>query len=405
MKKFQAAPISPARLVAFDVLLGVEAGSYASDELRTRSVTLSSRDAGLASQIVFGSLRFQNQLDFLISLYSGRKARDLDPEVRIALRAAIFQIRYLERVPAHAAVHNSVEFVKKRQRAATALANAVLRKVTREPLEWPDRATAVSCPEWLLRRWEYSFGEAAALGIAQAALQEAHHYVRIPVGVDVPDELDVEATAVEGCWRWRDGATWRSRADEDVRPTMRQHDIGSQSIVPILSLQAGQSYLDLCAAPGNKTSQALETRLGRVIACDVSLERLRSSLPECARVVLDASEPLPFSGKFERILVDAPCTGTGTLAGNPEIKWRIKPGDFSRFHVKQVAILANALRVLAPGGRLVYATCSLEHEENEDVVKAALALLPEFRCEQESYRLPGRDEGDGFYAAVISARE
>ena len=394
MKKFQAAPISPARLVAFDVLLGIEAGSYASDELRTRSVTLSSRDAGLAGQIVFGSLRFQNQLDSLIDRYSGRRPRELDPEVRIALRAAIFQIRYLERVPAHAAVHNSVEFVKKRQRAATALANAVLRKVTREPVDWPDRATAVSCPEWLLRRWEYSFGEAAALGIARTALQEAHHYLRIPVGMNVQEGLELEATAVPGCFRLRASSS----------SSLRQHDIGSQSIVPLLALQAGQSYLDLCAAPGNKAIQALETPLGRVIACDVSLERLRGSLPGCARVVLDATEPLPFSAKFERILVDAPCTGTGTLAGNPEIKWRIKTGDFSRFHEKQVAILANALPVLAPGGKLVYATCSLEHEENEDVVKAALALLPEFRCEHESYRLPGRDEGDGFYAAVISAR-
>jgi 16S rRNA (cytosine967-C5)-methyltransferase len=297
MKKFQAAPISPARLVAFDVLLGIEAGSYASDELRTRSVTLSSRDAGLAGQIVFGSLRFQNQLDSLIDRYSGRKARDLDLEVRIALRAAIFQIRYLERVPAHAAVHNSVEFVKKRQRAATALANAVLRKVTRELVEWPDRATALSCPEWLLRRWEYSFGEAAALGIAQTALQEAHHYVRIPDGMSVPEGLDVEDTSVPGCFRLRSGAS---------SSQLRQHDLGSQSIVPLLALRTGQSYLDLCAAPGNKTLQAMETPLGRVIVCDVSLERLRGSLPECARVVLDATEPLPFSGKFERILVMRP---------------------------------------------------------------------------------------------------
>jgi len=130
--KFPPSPISPARLVAFDVLLAVEGGSYASDDLRLRSVTLSGRDAGLAAQIVFGCLRFQNQLDYLIGKYSGRKVIDLDPAVKIALRGAIFQIRYLERVPAHAAVDNSVEFVKKRQRAATGLANAVLRKVNRD---------------------------------------------------------------------------------------------------------------------------------------------------------------------------------------------------------------------------------------------------------------------------------
>jgi 16S rRNA (cytosine967-C5)-methyltransferase len=385
--------ISPGRLVAFDVLLAVEGGAYASDDLRTRAVTLTSRDAGLAEQIVFGTLRFQNQLDYLIAIYSGRKAADLDPEVRIALRVAIFQLRYLDRVPAHAAVHNSVEFVKKRQRAATGLTNAVLRKVNREPANWPDRAITVSCPEWLLRRWEYSFGQAAALGIAQAALQEPVRYVRIPIGADIPGGLELEATAVPGCFRVGSG----------VVLSFRQQDIGSQSILPLLDLQAGRSFLDLCAAPGNKTSQATETPLGLVIASDISEERMRATTVNGARLVLDATDELPFSRKFDRILVDAPCSGTGTLAANPEIKWRIKPADFRRFHDKQIVILANALRLLAPRGRLVYATCSLEHEENEDVVKSTLASLPEFRCEQESYRIPGRDEGDGFYTAAISA--
>jgi 16S rRNA (cytosine967-C5)-methyltransferase len=390
---FTRSPISPARLAAFDILLDVEKGSYASDDLRSRSVTLSPRDAGLAAQIVFGCLRFQNQLDYLLALYSGRQATDLHPEVRIALRAAIFQMRYLERVPAHAAVDNSVEFVKKRQRAATGLVNAVLRKVNRDPVSWPDRATAESCPEWLLRRWQDSFGEERALGIARAALREPNHYVRIAPGREIPAELAVESTTLPGCYRVRTGA-----AD-----SLRFHDIGSQSIVPLLQLEAGQSYLDLCAAPGNKTSQALETHLGLAVICDASFDRLRQMTVAGARVLLDATGRLPFSMKFDRVLVDAPCSGTGTLAGNPEIKWRIQPADFARFQAKQTAILSNALRVLSPEGRLVYATCSLEHEENEDVVKAVLAGNSQFRCEQEVYRIPGRDEGDGFYAAVISA--
>ncbi len=392
MPKFPPSPISPARLVAFDVLLAVEGGSYASDDLRLRSVTLSGRDAGLAAQIVFGCLRFQNQLDYLIGKYSGRKVIDLDPAVKIALRGAIFQIRYLERVPAHAAVDNSVEFVKKRQRAATGLANAVLRKVNRDVVPWPDRATALSCPEWMLRRWQNSFGEETAMGIAEAALEEPRHYVRIAAGGEMPAAMELEATAVPGCYRVGAGAA-------DV---LRFQDISSQSIVPHLDLQAGQSFLDLCAAPGNKMAQALETRLGRAVACDVSLERLRAVAARCGRVVLDATEPLPFAVKFDRILVDAPCTGTGTLGGNPEIKWRLRPADFGRFHEKQAAILGNALPLLAAGGKLVYATCSLEQEENQDVVKEVLAGFPELRCEREVYRLPGREEGDGFYAAIIS---
>ena len=379
-------------MVAFDVLLAVEGGSYASDDLRMRSVTLSGRDAGLASQIVFGCLRFQSQLDYMIGKYSGRKAAELDPAVKISLRGAIFQMRYLERVPAHAAVHDSVEFVKKRQRAATGLTNAVLRKVNRDAVAWPDRTTALSCPEWLLRRWQYSFGEEMAVGIAHAALAEPQHYVRIAKGAPRPETLEVDETSVPGCYRVRAGAV----------EALRFHDIGSQSIVPHLDLQAGQTFLDLCAAPGNKMAQALEVKVGRAVACDVSLERLRTIPADCDRVVLDASEPLPFATKFDRILVDAPCTGTGTLAGNPEIKWRLRPADFGRFHEKQAAILASALLVLAPGGKLVYATCSLEHEENQDVVKEVLAKFPAVRCEKEVYRIPGRDEGDGFYAAILS---
>ena len=394
MPKFPPSPISPARLVAFDVLLAVEGGSYASDDLRIRSVTLSGRDAGLASQIVFGCLRFQNQLDYLIAKYSGRKAMDLDPAVKIALRGAIFQMRYLERVPAHAAVDDSVEFVKKRQGAATGLANAVLRKVNRDVVVWPDRATALSCPEWLLRRWQYSFGEETATGIARAALEEPRHYVRIPLDSELPAGIDLEATAVAGCYRVRAGS---------LPDAPRFHDIGSQSIVPHLALQPGQSFLDVCAAPGNKMTQAMEESLGLAVAGDVSLERMRTMAANCDRVVLDATEALPFSLKFDRILVDAPCTGTGTLAGNPEIKWRIRPAEFERFHEKQAAILQNALRALAPGGKLVYATCSLEHEENQDVVKEVLASFPGWQCEKEVYRVPGREEGDGFYAAVISA--
>ncbi len=391
MKKSRSASISPARNIAFAALLAVEAEeAYASNELRARSAQLSTRDAGLASQIVFGCLRFQNQLDFLIQQYSRRNPAELDPVVRIALRGAIFQIRYLERVPAHAAVDDSVEFVKTHCRPATGLTNAVLRKLNREPVVWPNRASALSCPEWLLRRWEYSFGEEKALAIAKAALTEPERYVRLPV--PPPDGLEIEPTSIPGCFRLRQGSP----------DAPRLQDISSQSIVPHLDLQAGQSFLDLCAAPGNKTNQALETPLALAIACDSSVERIAAITAECGRVVIDAAEPMPFAFKFDRILVDAPCSGTGTLAPNPEIKWRVRPADFGRFHAKQVRILKNALTVLAPTGKLVYSTCLLEHEENEDVVKEVLSQeISGWKCEKQVYRIPGQDEGDGFFAAVI----
>ena len=351
--------LSSARIAAFDILRQVEAGGYASDLLLTHTAPFDSRDAGLASTIVFGVLRYSAQLDWLIGRYSGRRQK-LDPEVSIALRMAIYQLRYLERIPPHAAVAASVELVKRaRKRSAAGFVNAVLRKVNREPVEWPNREVELSCPEWLLARWERHYGAEAAAGIARAALQEPEKYMR--------------------------GG--------------RIQDIGSQSIVPLLRLVPGQRFLDLCAAPGNKTAQALESGV-HAVACDLYFRRLapmQRLTPNL--VVLDATQPLPFTRPFDRILLDVPCSGTGTLGRNPEIKWRLAPTDLDDLPRRQAALLANARAALAPGGLLVYSTCSLEPEENEAVVAA---VAPELIVETMR-RIPGRDAGDGFYAAVIKS--
>lgn len=347
--------ISLARTTAFDILRKVEDGGYASDLLLARSTELDSRDAGLANEIVFGVLRYRAQLDFLIAHYSGRRQK-LDVEVRIALRMGIYQLRYLERVPAHAAVAESVELVKRaKKRSASGLVNAILRQVDRDAVAWPDRETALSCPEWLLARWERNFGGEAAEGIARAALSQPIAY---------------------------------------TTPGGRTQDIGSQSIVPLLQLAAGQSFLDLCAAPGNKTAQALESGV-HAIASDLHYHRL-AHLKDLRTplVVLDATRTLPFARQFDRILVDAPCTGTGTLGRNPEIKWRLTPADLDDLPRRQAAMLANARAALAPSGLLVYSTCSLEPEENEAIVAGA-------PVRDTLRRIPGRDAGDGFFAAVI----
>ncbi|HEY7302484.1 MAG TPA: transcription antitermination factor NusB [Bryobacteraceae bacterium] len=386
--------ISPARRAAFDVLLAVSDGAYASDTLRIRSRSLHSRDGGLAAQIVFGCLRYQSQLDYLIFFYSGRQAAALDLPVLLAMRMALFQLRYLERIPAHAAVHDSVELVKRHKRGAAGLVNAALRKVTRDPVKWPDRAVELSCPAWLLGRWEAHFGTDAARKIAAAALEEPVAYVRCAPGSLKPPDLELEPTPVAGAYRVLSPLPVGSRL----------HDIGSQAILPLLDLRPGSMYLDLCAAPGNKTVQALEVPLGLAIACDISWKRIRDIPPVCPRVVLDATQALPFRAPFDRIFIDAPCSGTGTLSRNPEIKWRVTDQDFSRFAHKQLEIVLQAAKLLAPAGMLLYATCSLEREENEDVMRRLLASRPCLEVQQEVWRLPGRDLGDGFYAAVLCAR-
>jgi 16S rRNA (cytosine967-C5)-methyltransferase len=222
-----------------------------------------------------------------------------------------------------------------------------------------------SCPEWLLARWERLYGAETAAGIARAALRKPEKYVRNGPG----------------------GA--------------RFQDIGSQAIVPLLRLEPGQWFLDLCAAPGNKTAQALEAGV-RAVACDLYPRRLAQLKALGVHLVaLDGTRPLPFARLFDRILVDAPCSGTGTLGRNPEIKWRLRPEDLDDLSRRQGALLANARAALAPGGLLAYSTCSLEPEENEGV---AASVPPELVAETMR-RIPGLKPGDGFYAAVIKSEK
>jgi 16S rRNA (cytosine967-C5)-methyltransferase len=384
--------ISPARRSGFGVLVACEEGGYASDLLRGETKHLDPRDASLASQIVYGCLRFQAQLDYLIQLFSGREPHTLDLPVILSLRMAIFQLRYLERVPPHAAVHEAVELVKRHKRSAAGFTNAVLRKVHRRPVQWPSLDVEVSCPAWLLESWTRHFGATAPRAIANQALHEPSPYIRVQPGSPIPEGIEVEPTGVPGCFRLLSAAP----------PGMRLHDISSQAIVPLLEPVPGHSYLDLCAAPGNKTLQALETRLRLAIACDISARRIKDIPAICPRVVLDATQPLPYKMNFDRIFIDAPCSGTGTLARNPEIKWRLQPGGLKHFQERQIAIVLQGLKHLAPHGKLLYSTCSLEDEENEQVIQTVLAANPQVRQELAIWRIPGRDPGDGFYAAVLS---
>jgi len=383
--------ISPARISAYQILTRVAEGAYASDSLQQETRGLDGRDAGLASQIVFGCLRFQAQLDYLIGRYSGRQLAQMEPPVVIALRMGVYQLRYLDRIPAHAAVNETVELVKRRSKRAGGFVNAVLRKVNRKPVRWPDLATELCCPDWMLQRWHAQFGSEAAAAIARTALEEPQRYVRIPPGAETPQNGQLECTEVDGCFLLL----------SETVPGLRQQDIGSQAVIPLLKLQPGHTYLDLCAAPGNKTVQALEVSLALAVACDISETRVRQIPPVCPRVVLDGGRSLPFRGTFDRIFVDAPCSGTGTLGRNPEIKWRVKETDFLRFQEKQVRLVSAALERLKPGGRLVYATCSLEREENEDVVERILRENTSVERRDELRRLPGRDAGDGFYGVAL----
>jgi 16S rRNA (cytosine967-C5)-methyltransferase len=409
--------ISQARTIAFDVLRRVETqNAYADEVLRAElGAGVRTEDAGLATELTLGVLRWQRLLDFLTDRYLA-KAKSLDLEVRIALRLGIYQLRFLERVPAHAAVHESVELVKRaRKRSAAPLVNAVLRKAAKEATQLGKSRNAIasflpadlsiaermgishSHPNWLVERWLHGFGEEPT-----RALLEANN--RVPaVSCFVVDEqrredalnsLKQARCVVEPGLLLRDAWTLHggnpAASDAVQRGWLAIQDEASQAVAHLLDVEVGNTVLDLCAAPGGKTillAHAAGSQ-GRVIAADLHAHRVRAmaerfktaGIRNIEAAILDGAQPLPFERRFDRILVDAPCSGTGTLARHPEIRWQLRGEDLTDLHARQVRLLKNALANLAPQGRVIYSTCSLEPEENELVVNEALGGMPgEFR--------------------------
>ncbi len=430
--------LTPARDIAFRILLRVEREkSYASELLNSRlPQKLSPTDRALAHELVMGCLRWQGQLDWLAAHFSGKLPPRWDAEVRLAVRLGIYQLRNLERVPASAAVSQSVEMVKRARKASAAgLVNAVLRKVTRArlesllPADMPEeykRVVEVSHPAWLLERWTRHYGKERAEAIARVNNQPPPVFVRVP-----PGEVVEEGRPCRYVRNCRD-VTGPPRRAARLMARLPVQDEASQIIPYLLAPQAGERVLDLCAAPGMKTGALAELAPGAwLVACDLHLARLRlvKKLARPARadaldcVALDAARPLPFAKLFHRILLDAPCSGTGTIRRNPEIKWRLSDRDLPLLAAKQRRLLSNALDWLAPGGRLVYSTCSIEPEENRAVVEGVLQDCPEhgvvpveklpanFLTEAGRELLRGRylqtlpDQGlDGFFAAAIERR-
>jgi len=341
--------VSSARQIAYGVLLTVEHGAQSGDALDRALAGLDSREAGLATEIVYGVLRRRAQLQSLIARVSSRRPEQMDAHVRVAIEMGAYQMRFLDRVPDHAAVSESVDLVKHaKKNQASALVNAVLRRLPPLPEKWGDEALEFSLPPWLWRRWVSRFGLEMARRLGEACLRAPEPFIRLQTDAEPP--AGCEPTEVPGCFR----------VTGSVPEGARRQDIGAQTVVPLLDLQPDQRFLDLCAAPGNKTAQALETPGLEAVACDSSAARLAAFHATGAELVrLDASHALPFGAVFDRILVDAPCSGTGTLARNPEIRWRLSESDLRKHAERQRRILRNALPCLKPGGRLVYSTCSL----------------------------------------------
>lgn len=432
---------SPARLLAFEILRRVEeSGAFASVLLTARAAELQGIDRGLCHELVMGVLRRRLWLDRLIAHYANRDPERLDPAVRVVLRLGLYQLRFLSRVPASAAVDESVKLVRvARLRSADSLVNAVLRRATREPEYDPllgltdalERiAVETSHPPWLIARWAKAFGSDEAGRFAHAnnanptvAFRVVHNRASESAVIQKLREAGVvvrPSTLTPRAWLAAESANVvRQLALEGV---IYLQDEASQLVAHALGPKAGERILDLCAAPGSKSTLIADLTSDRafIVSGDLHFHRLRTltaiaanqRLASIHAVNIDALNELPFpEGSFDRVLVDAPCTGTGTLRRNPEIRWRISPADIEDLSARQFRFLVSASRMVKAGGQLVYSTCSVELEENEQVVSKflekttgfrpiALTVKPSLLCAPGMARIwPHRDKADGFFIA------
>jgi 16S rRNA (cytosine967-C5)-methyltransferase len=440
-------PIAPARIAAFDILLRVEQTDAFSSELlhSTAYGKLTSADHGLATELVMGVLRWRSLLDQRLSTASSLTIDELDLEVLTALRLAAYQLQFLQRVPPHAAVNDSVELVKRaRKRSAAAFVNAVLRKLgptpdsdqspTQMKTETAEELSSrLPHPRWLVDRWIREFSLETAQKICAYNQQLPQTAIRLGAN-SMQAELQAEGIKLatgrllSGARRVVAGNISKTRAFRSGKIAIQ--DEGSQLVALVVG--KGKNILDCCAAPGGKTRiMAARNPQSEVLALELHPQRaaLLRKLASATNVRVATADARDFAvtKAFDRVLVDVPCSGTGTLARNPEIKWRLTPHDLSDLQARQLEILRSAMKQVAPGGRLVYSTCSLEREENSEVVEKALAEGSDFgvvnpREELERLKaegelawpdldsmisssyvrtLPGVHPCDGFFAAVL----
>ncbi len=405
--------IAPARTAAYHALraVAVERRDLPAALAESRTRLSDERDRRLAADIVTGTLRWQLSLDHLIQHFSQRRLDKIDLDIRLILRLSLYQLLHLTRVPAAAVVDDAVDLARAvRKASATGFVNAVLRGALRQRHRLPlpprpedprNRAEAVahlsithSHPDWLVARWLDRYGFEAAEAWVRFNNEPPSLTVRVnrlrAARADVQVALAAEGIDTKPTRYAPDGLIVVSG-----NPLHRRldglffvQDEASQIVPLVVGARPGEHVLDVCASPGGKTvaMAADMTDAGSLVACDVRRTRvallhdmIRVSGSRNVRVVhIAQAGNLPFRSVFDRVLIDAPCSGLGTIRRDPDIRWRRREGDLAIFADEQLALLRRAASVLRPGGRLVYATCSSEPEENERVVDRFLSLEDRF---------------------------
>jgi 16S rRNA (cytosine967-C5)-methyltransferase len=413
-------PTDP-RTLAFEVLTRVAEGAYADlalDAALELQPNLDPRDRALTTELVYGVLRQQGKLDFALSRFCRQPLTKLEHVVVRLLRLGVYQILCLDRVPDRAAVHETVELTRRlRLERATGLINGILRSLVREQesIPWPDSAAdpaaylehVLSLPGWLARQWLREFGAEEALALATAMLEPAPFSLRVNTlatsreaylaGLDGLAEARPTRFAPEGLTL--DGRG-RLHLPGDREGWYQVQDEASMLIPHLLDPQPGDRILDACAAPGGKTTQlaALTGNKAKILALDLHPQRVRLITQGAARLGCAGIEARPWDltkkpeflapASFDRVLVDAPCSGLGVLRRNPEIRWRRAASDLPRLAELQRSILRQVAPLVRPGGTLVYSLCTLGAEETSEVVAAFEAAHPDFVREDLRQAVP-----------------
>jgi 16S rRNA (cytosine967-C5)-methyltransferase len=424
--------IAPARRAAVDALAIVDAGDLdmGSAIARARAGLHDERDRALLLEIATGTLRMQAALDYQLSLRVKRQLGKLDAAVLRVLRMSAFQLIYLSRLPASAIINDAVELTRRSGKSSAAgLTNAVLRSISRDraTLSWPPRASlgehlsiVLSHPRWLVDRWLQRYGEQPTESWLAFNNEPAAMCLAVNRHLTTREALAGELASIgvrtEPTTRAANGLrVIEGRplgTDAFTRGLFVVQDEASQLIAELASPPAGATVLDLCASPGGKTVSlsADAGPRGFVVASDVRPQRVRllaSTLARCrvpntTVVQVPAEGPLPFhSGTFDLVVIDAPCSGLGTVRRDPDIRWRRSPDDLARFAAAQRELLARAAGLVKSGGRLLYSTCSSEPEENDEVVASFLRDRRDFTEERRHQTLPFRDRLEAFFGTVL----
>ncbi|HEY6419414.1 MAG TPA: 16S rRNA (cytosine(967)-C(5))-methyltransferase RsmB [Candidatus Binataceae bacterium] len=411
------------RRAALEILVAVaERGAFADAMLGARIPGFAPADRRLVTRLVLGTLAWQARLDYEIERLAGRKLRSIDPAVLALLRLGLFQLRFLDRVPAHAAVDTAVTLAKERRetRAASGMVNAVMRRATRETIPMPPRerdltahlAIAYSHPRWLVERFIEWFGEADAEHLMTADNEAAPNVIRLNLGrasrAEILERLAADGFEVDAGGRALETIILKSAArfeSESYRAGLfHAQSEASQLVARMLAPQPGATVVDCAAAPGGKSTHLAEMvgEGGRVIALDVNFGGLKQARSlahrlghrhiDFVRADLAVAAPPLRPASFDYVLLDAPCTGLGTLREHPEIRWRVTPADTARMAALQMRMLANAASMVRAGGAIVYSVCSLAPEEGGGVIAAFLGAHRAFHVDSEPLREPPNRE-------------